>query len=456
MHAPKSLVISSKALKPISMTKRQVTGSLLHGKPSFSELEGQLTRQHLMNSKLCVTQPCRLLHLVHGLNLGGLELMVKRLVEGLDPAKFHTTICCYDDCGELADDIERAGAEVIFLPRRPGVDWRYPFHLRPILRKRRIDLLHCHNHLSFVYGVPAAKLAGTPGVVYTEHGRVLPTSFRFTLANRALSRLDVYAVPVSAALARELHRVEHFPLRKMTIIPNGVPEFRAPDESVRLRLRSSMQAGGDTFLVGTVGRLEDVKNHLGLIRAMPELIRTHPFVRLAIVGGGSLMASLQEEIRRLGLTNYVVLTGPSSDVEAYFHAFDLFVLTSKNEGMPLALLEAMGAEKVSVAMNVGGVSEAVHDGVEGLLVPAGDFPQFITKLRWLIDNPQSRQVMAERARQTIRRQFTIKGMVSAYATLYAEVLNRPDLMPIEDSPCTSPITKRARSAKAPRHLARTV
>jgi len=403
-----------------------------------------------MNSELCVKEPCRLLHLVHGLNLGGLELMVKRLVEGLDPTKFQTTICCYDYCGELVNDIERAGAEVMFLPRRPGVDWRYPFHLRPILRKRRIDLLHCHNHLSFVYGVPAAKLAGTPGVVYTEHGRVLPTSFRFTLANRVLSRLDVHTVPVSAALAKELHRVEHFSLRKMTIIPNGVPESRVPDEAHRLRLRRNMQAGADNFLIGTVGRLEDVKNHLGLIRAMPELIRTHPFVRLAIVGGGSLMAPLQDEVRRLGLTKYVVLPGPSTDVGAYLHSFDLFVLTSKSEGMPLALLEAMGAGKASVAMNVGGVSEAIDDGVEGLLVPAGDFAQFTAKLRWLIDKPKSREAMAARARQTIQQRFTIGRMVADYAALYARVLTRPDLMPLEDSPCTSATTERAN------HLAPTV
>jgi glycosyltransferase involved in cell wall biosynthesis len=368
------------------------------------------------------------MHLVHGLDVGGLQFVVKRLVEGLDPAKFQITVCCYDHCGMLAEAIERAGAEVLLLPRRPGIDWRYPFRLWPILRRRKIDLLHVHNHLAFVYGVPAAKLARTRGLVYTEHGRVLPTSRRFTLANRVLSKLSVHAVPVSEALRGDLQRVEHFRFDKMTVIPNGVPLFQAPDETTRRRLRREMRADNGELLIGTAGRLAEVKDHVGLIRMMPELIQIQPKVRLAIVGQGPLRDVLQDEIRRLDLARFVVLPGETAQIGPYLHAFDLFVLTSKSEGMPLALLEAMGAGKASVSMNVGGVGEAVKDGAEGLLVPPGDYGQFVSKLRWLMDHPAESRAMAMRARQTVRSRFTIERMVAAYADLYARVLKRPDLV----------------------------
>jgi glycosyltransferase involved in cell wall biosynthesis len=369
-----------------------------------------------------VTTRYRVMHVVHGLDVGGLEIMLNRMVKRLDPSRFTCLVCCFDVRGTLAPDFEEAGIKVFFLPRKPRIDYRYPFRLAQLLRRQQIDLAHLHTEMGFIYGVLAARLAGTPGVLYTEHGRDFPASVRKTLANRVLSISGVHTVPVSAALRDDLVAYEHFPLSRMTVIPNGVPDPPRPDDAAIRSLRGEMGAADDDILLGTVGGLKKVKDHAGLIGAMPSLIARHPGARLAIVGGGILHEALQQEIRRLNLEKRVVLTGERKDVAPYLHAFDIFVLSSRNEGMPLCLLEGLAAGKPVVSMNVGGVSEALADGVEGFLIPPADYARFVERLAWLIEHPEDRKAMGQRGREKYLARFTIERMVSGYAALYDKLL----------------------------------
>ena len=369
-----------------------------------------------------MTSRYRVMHVVHGLDVGGLEVMLNRMVKRLDASRFQSLMCCFDVRGSLAEDFEEAGIRVLFLPRKPRIDYRYPFRLAQLLGRERIDLAHLHTEMGFIYGVIAGRLARTPGIVYTEHGRDFPATARKTFANRLLSASGVHSVPVSAALRDNLVAYERFPLSRMTVIHNGVPDPLRPDDARIRSLRAEMGAADDNILLGTVGGLKKVKDHAGLIRAMPQLVATHPKTRLAIVGGGALHDALRQEIHRLHLDNHVVLTGERKDVAPYLHAFDIFVLTSRNEGMPLCLLEGLAAGKPVVSMNVGGVSEALADGVEGFLVPAANYPRFVERLAWLMDHPEERKAMGQRGRCRYVRQFTIERMVASYTALYEKLL----------------------------------
>jgi len=370
-----------------------------------------------------------IVHVVHGLDVGGMEIMIHRLVKRLDPQRFRSTVCCFDVRGSLADDLEQAGARVVLLRRKPGVDYRYPFRLAQLFRRRKADVAHLHSELGFIYGVPAARLAGTPVVVYTEHGRRFPASPRKTLANYVLAALNVHTVPVSRALQNELIAYENFRPSRITVIPNGVPDPPRPDEEALRELRSQMGAGPDNILLGTMGRLMEVKDHIGLIRAMPDLLATHPQARLAIMGRGELHDFLQREIRRLSLERVVVLTGEHVDVTPYLHAFDIFVLSSKSEGLPLCLLEGLAAAKPAVAMKVGGVAEVLDDGVDGFLIEPANYEQFVQRLRWLIDRPNERETMGKQGRDKYLAHFTIECMVDRYTALYEKLLGRPRTLP---------------------------
>jgi len=368
------------------------------------------------------------MQVVHGLNVGGMEIMIHRLVKRLDPRRFRSTVCCFDVRGSLAEDLERAGVRVVLLRRKPGVDYRYPFRLAQLLRRRKADVAHLHSELGFIYGVPAARLAGTPAVVYTEHGRCFPASARKTLANCVLATLNVHTVPVSRSLQKEMIAHENFRPSRMTVIPNGVPDSLRPNEDMLCRLRAAMGAGPDNVLLGTMGRLMEVKDHIGLIRAMPGLLATHPQARLAIMGRGELHDFLQREIHRLNLDKSVVLTGERVDVAPYLHAFDIFVLSSKSEGLPLCLLEGLAAAKPAVAMNVGGVGEVLDEGVDGFLIEPANYEQFAQRVRCLIDRPDLRATMGKRGREKYLAHFTLERMVERYTALYEELLGDPDTL----------------------------
>jgi L-malate glycosyltransferase len=369
-----------------------------------------------------VKAPYHVMHVVHGLDVGGLELMLNRMVKRLDPARFRCTMCCYDMRGNLAEDFEQAGVPVYLHSRRPGVDYRYPFRLARLFRRERVDLAHLHTEMGFIYGTVAGLVAGTRAIMYTEHGRDFPASRRKTLANRVLAESSVHTVPVSAALRDDLIAHEHFAPSRMTVIHNGVPDPPRPNDHTVRRLRAELGASEHNILLGTVGRLKPVKDHAGLIRAMPQLLARRPQARLAIVGGGELHAALLEDIRRLNLDKHVVLAGERKEVAPYLHAFDIFVLSSLNEGMPLSLLEGLAAGKPAVSMKVGGVVEALSDGIDGFCAAPANYRQLMDRVVWLIDHPDERRAMGQRGREKYLANFTIERMVANYVGLYEKLL----------------------------------
>ena len=362
------------------------------------------------------------LHVVLSMAVGGLETVVKRLVLGLDSQRFRASICCLDERGALADELESCGVEVFLEQRMPGLDLSLPFRLARQMRRRNIDIVHMHNDEAFFYGTLAGKLARVRPLIYTEHGRPIPGSRKKTLTHRGMARLHVQTVPVSAALQRELIEIEGFRPKQLTVIPNGVPDPVRPNAAILRELRARLGAGDQETLLGTVGRLAEVKDHVGLIRAMADLFRIQPRVRLAIVGGGALQSALEQEIVRLGLQRIITLVGEQRDVAPYHHAFDIFVLSSKNEGMPLSLLEAMAAGKPSVAMNVGGVPEVMTDGEHGFLIRPGDYGMFNARLEQLMVDRALLLKCGNNARRSYLARFTVERMNQAYAGLYERSL----------------------------------
>ncbi len=188
-------------------------------------------------------------------------------------------------------------------------------------------------------------------------------------------------------------------------------------------IRAELGTGPGDVLIGTVGRLDAVKNHEGLIRTFSHVRFTHPHARLAIIGGGELRERLQKLIEEERLEGAVTLTGERLEVAPYLHAFDIAVLNSRSEGMPLAVLEALSAAKPVLATDVGGVREIMPDG-EGLIVPPDDPDAFGNRLRWLIDNPDEREAIGRRGFERYRELFSVEQMVAQYQSLYDRVVDR--------------------------------
>lgn len=317
--------------------------------------------------------------------------------------------------GLIAAELAAAGIPATRVPRRGGLEPGLVPRLAQVLRARRADVVHTHNPLPLIYGAPAARLAGA-AVIHTKHG-VNPGSRAHRLLRRAAAQLTHAFVAVSDTTEAQA-RVQHdAPVSRLHTIPNGIRlERYAPDPDARASLRVELGLG-DAWVVGTVGRLDPYKNQAMLVRALAPLLSSR--LRLVIVGEGEARPEVEAAIAALPEPRWVVMTGTRMDVPRLVHAFDVFALPSRSEGLPLVVPEAMAAGLPVVATNVGGLPSVVDDGVTGLLVPVDEIA-LRTALGRLAAEPALAHRLGARAREVALARYGADRMVEAYLALYAE------------------------------------
>ncbi|HEC16059.1 MAG TPA: glycosyltransferase [Sedimenticola sp.] len=367
-----------------------------------------------MQSKLV-----NVLHLIQGLDIGGLEIMVINLLKRLDRERYHSSVCCFDTLGSLAPRLTEKGIEVHLLKRNPGVDFSYIIRLAKFLRKQNTQILHLHNPTAFFYGAIAGKLAGTPGIIYTEHGRDFSSSKKVRFANRMLSRLVDKVVTVADFGKRFLVEEEGIAGNRITTIHNGIDGARFGLAADELELRSALGLKEDQVVIGIVARLDPIKNHAVLLKAMQQVVAARPSSVLLVIGDGPLRGDLESQTKALGLEANVRFLGARQDVPDLLHLLDLFVLCSRSEGLSLTLIEACAAARPIIATDVGGNSEVVEHGVNGLIVPSGQPEALAKAMMELLDDADKARRMGASGRQKFEREFTLDAMVQAYERLYA-------------------------------------
>jgi glycosyltransferase involved in cell wall biosynthesis len=325
------------------------------------------------------------------------------------------------DVDAVAASGEAAGARVARLRVRGKGDLPGLLELRRLVAAARPDVFHLHLS-SPIEGVPvllAARQGGARSLVTTEHA---PTWFPLERpwsrpVKRAAGRLLDACIAVSASDARFLEREFAVSPDLLRVVPNGVPPLDALPAAGEARARLGLAPGG--LVVGYLGALEEKKGVFDLLRAAGHCGLDG--LTLVLAGTGGAEAELR--LRSAQLSCPALLPGPVSDTAAYLAALDVFVLASHQEAMPLALLEAMSAGRAIVATRVGGIPEAIEDGVSGLLVP----PQAPAELSGALErlgDAALRQRLGERARQVALERYTAAGMVQGVHAVYEEVLGR--------------------------------
>ena len=252
--------------------------------------------------------------------------------------------------------------------KRAGVDLTLVPRLARALRALEADIVHTHNPLPLIYGAPAARLIGAT-VIHTKHG-MNPGGRGQRALRRAAARLAAAFVAVSDTTAHQAGDQHDVAPGKLRTIPNGIQLDRyRPDPEARAAARVELGLG-DAWVVGTVGRLDESKNQSMLVRAMAPILSSR--VRLVIIGDGDSRPAVEAAIAALPEPRWAVMTGRRMDVPRLVHAFDVFALPSKSEGLPLVVPEAMAASLPIVATRVGGLPGVVEDGVTGVLTPVDE------------------------------------------------------------------------------------
>ena len=363
-----------------------------------------------------MTKP-RVMQLVLSLSPGGTERLVIELCRRL-AGHVDTVVCCLDEPGEWAVDVTSLNIPVLTLARQPGFHPSLSLRLGEALRANRIDVIHCHHYSPYVYAVLAAMLHPTVRVVFTEHGRLhgVGLSSKRRFANPVLSRWPSRKFAVSAALKKDMV-AEGFPERSIEVLYNGIELGPRPRPAERAAMRASMGLPADALVIGTVGRLDPVKNLGALLEARSLLQARFPDARVVIAGDGPERQALIDRAHALGIAEVTHLTGYRTDVRALMAAFDLYVNCSTYEGVSLTILEAMATNLPVIATDVGGNPEVVCHQETGWLV--AQRPQALASaIAALAANPAQRHAMGEAGRWRVKRHFTIERMVSDYAAAY--------------------------------------
>ena len=237
------------------------------------------------------------------------------------------------------------------------------------------------------------------------------------LLRRVAARLVHAFVAVSDTTALQARALHDTTPAKLHTIPNGIRLDRyAPDAEARAAARVELGLG-DAWVVGTVGRLDEAKNQVMLVRAMAPLLSSR--VRLVIIGEGDARPQVEAAVGALAEPRWVVMTGRRMDVPKLVHAFDVFALSSRSEGLPLVVPEAMAAGLPIVTTDVGGLPGVVDDQVTGLVVPV-DEHAFAAALATLEADRDRARAMGARGRRVALARFSSERMVDAYLALYAQ------------------------------------
>lgn len=364
------------------------------------------------------TEPLRVLHVVLSLNPGGAERLVVDLATRL-PAPHSAAICCLDERGAWADEAEAAGVPVQVLGRSPGFQPGLGRRLGRLAKETGASVLHCHQYSPFVYGC-LAKLA-SPGLhlVFTEHGRLAGArvSTKRRVANAILGRVPGRFFAVCAEL-RGFMIQEGFPAGRLEVLYNGIEPRAARTPESRARARREWGLSDEDVVLGSIARLDPVKDLPTLIRAVVALTGP-PAPRLVLVGDGPDREALERLVRDLGLAERVTFAGHRSDARDLIPAFDFYVNCSTYEGVSLTIIEAMAAAVPVVATDVGGTPEVVNDATNGRLVPAGQPDRLAATLRELMTNAAEADRLATAGRTTVEERFHFDTMMQSYLHAYS-------------------------------------
>jgi glycosyltransferase involved in cell wall biosynthesis len=304
----------------------------------------------------------------------------------------------------------------------PGA-WRQGMRLAGWLRQRRPDVVHCHDIYSNIFVGFWARVAGVRNVIASRRWGADSSQARLDRLNDFFSRRATRLLVNSAAVAADLVQQQGYRAERMTVIPNFLePDaFEEVEPVEQLVRRTALGIPAGRWVVGIVARITPVKNHQLLLRAVRRLTAAGPSVHIVIVGDGPERARLEQLVREWDLGGSVTFTGTLPNRPNPHALFDVSALTSRSEGFPNAVVEAMAAGRPVVATDVGGVRDAVTDGVTGLLVPDDDDAAFAGALERLRDEDGLAAALGRAGRREAENRFSEEVVLNQLIALYQEM-----------------------------------
>ncbi len=371
--------------------------------------------------------PPLVMHVIHHLVTGGMENGLINLINDMPRTAYRHAIACIEDYSEFRQRIQHPDVAVFALHRSKVGIARVRRELFRLCHRLRPAIVHSRN-MSGLDAVLPALLAGVPSRIHGEHGwdvgDLHGERFKPALLRRLHAPFISHYVAVSRDLARYLVSRIGVGERRITHICNGVDTKHftpAASGNNRGLLPENFRDAGLT-IIGTVGRIQAVKNQRVLLEAFAAIRSQNPALReklrLVIVGNGPLLGDLRQQARSLGIDQESWLPGDRTDISELLRGFDVFALPSLNEGISNTILEALASGLPVVASRIGGNPELIEDGATGALVTSGDVAGLANALARYVTQPEVRKQHGEAARKLAVERFGLDAMVGQYQALY--------------------------------------
>jgi glycosyltransferase involved in cell wall biosynthesis len=368
----------------------------------------------------------RIAYIITGLNTGGAETMLERLVCSL-PSSIELHVFSLTTLGTIGPRLQARGVHVEALGMRPGLPSPRLFaRLVRRLVRLRPDVVHTWMYHADLVGGLAARIAGTRALIWGVHHSNLDvdankaSTLRVVRACARLSAWLPQRIACVAHKARDAHAAFGYAADRMVVIPNGFDLGRfAPDPLARLSVRSELGLPADTPLVGMVGRFDPQKNHRGFAAAMQRLRARRPDVRAVLAGEriDPKNSDLLQWLRDADVVDSCHLLGRRDDVPRLMAALDVLMLPSIGEAFPNVVGEAMACGVPCAVTDVGDAAEIV--GELGRVVPSGDMPALADAVAELLSLPApAREILSSSAQHAIRRRFDIAVIARRYEDEY--------------------------------------
>lgn len=371
------------------------------------------------------------------MNLGGPAHHVALLSRRLDPQRYSTVLVSGRAGFGEEEHTDLAGVRVHYVDSlgpsiSPWRDLRALIALVRLIRAFRPHLVHTHTAKAGFLGRTAALLATRPRpvLVHTYHGHVLRGYFGplksnvFRYIERALARISDCLIGVSSATIDDLVELKVAPRSKFTLVPLGLElgPFLALDPDPDPAVRSQMGAGSEEVLFTYTGRLAPIKRPETMVRAVAIARRDGAPIKVAVIGDGMIRADLEALAARLGCADAIRFLGYRRDLPYLLRGADAALLTSDNEGTPVALIEAAAAGRPAVSTAVGGVPDIVVEGT-GLLAPAGNERAIAAAMTELAADSALRRRLGAQAREHVRERFSSDRLLTDIDSLYSRLLD---------------------------------
>ncbi|UCV26656.1 TIGR03088 family PEP-CTERM/XrtA system glycosyltransferase [Ferribacterium limneticum] len=370
-------------------------------------------------------------HVVYRFDTGGLENGVVNLINHMPADRYRHAVIALTEVTDFRERIERDDVQFFSLRKPPGQTfWIFPQLFR-LFRQLRPAIVHSRNLAALETQLPA-WLAGVPVRIHGEHGRDVGDLDGSNVAYQRIRRFYrpfvTFYLALSRDLAQYLNGIIHIPENKMLQVYNGVDTERFKPSRDRTPILGYPFSADEHWVIGTVGRMQTVKDQVTLAKAFARAVELVPElqsrIRLAIVGDGPLKPECLQILDGAGIGHLAWLPGERTDIPEIMQALDCFVLPSLAEGISNTILEAMASGLPVIATDVGGNADLVDSGITGEIIPPADCETMARSIVRYASDPDASNAVGCAGRQRVEQKFSLNAMVAAYQGIYDQLMHR--------------------------------